>query len=77
MARTWGDLGESPDTEIPSYTLLDFRVGLESEKGWRTSLWVRNATNKYYVTSTVPSGDTQTQMAGMPRTFGATVGFKF
>jgi iron complex outermembrane recepter protein len=75
--RTWGDLGESPDTVIPQYAKFDFWLGVESLKGWRASVWTRNAFNKYYVTSTAPSGDTQTQTAGMPRTFGVTVGYQF
>jgi iron complex outermembrane receptor protein len=77
VGRTWGDLGESPDTVIPQYAKFDFWVGVESSKGWHASLWVRNALDKFYVTSTAPSGDTQTQTAGMPRTFGATVGYQF
>ena len=77
VARTWGDLGESPVTVVPQYMTLDFRAGVESTKGWHATLWVRNATNKFYVTSSSPSGDTQTQMAGRPRTFGMTVGFQF
>jgi outer membrane receptor protein involved in Fe transport len=77
VAKTWGDLGEADATLLPSYATVDFRIGLESTNKWHTSLWVRNATDKYYALSTAPSGDTQTQMVGMPRTFGATVGFDF
>jgi outer membrane receptor protein involved in Fe transport len=75
--RTWGDLGESPNTVIPQYATLNFFVGVESSQGWRASLWVHNATDKFYVTSTAPSGDTQTQMAGLPRTYGVTVGYQY
>jgi outer membrane receptor protein involved in Fe transport len=77
VGRTWGDLGESPNTVIPQYATLGVSVGVESSKGWHASLWVHNATDKFYVTSTAPSGDTQTQMAGLPRTFGATVRLQF
>jgi len=77
VGRTWGDLGESPNTVIPQYATLNFFAGVESSQGWRASLWVRNATDKFYVTSTAPSGDTQTQTAGLPRTYGATVGYQF
>ena len=77
VGRTWGDLGEAPTYLIPQYAKFDFWVGLESSKGWHASLWARNAFDKFYVTSTAPSGDTLTQTAGMPRTFGATVGYQF
>jgi outer membrane receptor protein involved in Fe transport len=77
VGRTWGDLGESPNTLIPQYTTLNFFAGVESSQGWRASLWVRNATDKFYLTSTAPSGDTLTQMAGLPRTYGVTVGYQF
>ena len=77
VGRTWGDLGESPNYLIPQYTTLNFFAGVESSQGWRASLWVRNATDKFYLTSTAPSGDTLTQMAGLPRTYGATVGYQF
>jgi outer membrane receptor protein involved in Fe transport len=76
-AHTWADLGEDPVNLIPSYATVDFRAGLESKKGWHGSLWVRNATDKFYITSISPSGDNLAQMAGLPRTFGATVGFDF
>ena len=77
VGRTWGDLGEDPTYLIPQYAKFDFWVGVESSKGWHASLWARNAFDKFYVTSTAPSGDTLTQTTGMPRTFGATVGYQF
>jgi iron complex outermembrane receptor protein len=77
VGRTWGDLGEAPTYVIPQYAKFDFWVGVESSKGWHANLWVRNAFDKFYVSSTAPSGDTLTQTAGMPRTFGATVGYQF
>jgi iron complex outermembrane recepter protein len=77
VGRTWGDLGEAPTYLIPQYAKFDFWVGVESSKGWHASLWARNAFDKFYVTSTAPSGDTLTQTAGMPRTFGVTVGYQF
>ena len=76
-ARTWADLGEASSTVIPHYMLVNLRAGLESWKGWRASVWVRNLTNKYYITSTNPGGDEQNMMAGLPRTYGMTLGYEF
>ena len=76
-SRTFADLGEAPGNSLPLYILLDLRAGLDSSQGWRASIWVHNVTNKYYITSTQPAGDEQSMMAGLPRTFGATVGYEF
>lgn len=75
--RTYADLGENPDFAMPSYTLLDARVGLESINGWRVSLYGRNLTNKYYWNSVASSGDGAVRFAGEPRTFGASFSYRF
>jgi iron complex outermembrane recepter protein len=67
-----------PDLAIPSYTTLDASVGLTENSGnWRASLWVRNLTNKFYWTSTGFFGDGSVRTVGRPRSYGASVGFKF
>ncbi|MDB5576282.1 MAG: hypothetical protein JWR80_1458 [Bradyrhizobium sp.] len=76
-ARTFADLGEVALTRLPAYTVFNARVGIQSDKGWDLSLWVRNLTDKYYWTSVGPGGDTQFRYAGLPRTFGASASFKF
>jgi iron complex outermembrane receptor protein len=76
-SRTFSDLGEFPLTRIPARTILDARVGLESESGWRIGLFVRNLTDKYYWTSVNNGGDTLTRYAGLPRTFGINASVKF
>lgn len=76
-SRTYSDLGENPDTRLPEFATFDMRTGLESDKGWRVGLFVRNLSNKYYWTSVFNGGDTLVKMAGMPRTFGVTAGFDF
>jgi outer membrane receptor protein involved in Fe transport len=75
--RTFSDLGENPQTRIPARTLLDARIGIQSEGTWRLGAWVRNLTNKTYWTTTANGGDTQTRFAGMPRTFGLSAGYRF
>jgi iron complex outermembrane receptor protein len=76
-SRTFADLGENPDTRLREYATVDLRVGLESERGWRFGLFVRNLADKYYWTSVFNGGDTLVKMAGLPRTFGASASFDF
>lgn len=76
-SKTYADLGESPANELPAYAVLDARVGLESERGWRVGLWVRNMTDKYYWISSQLGGDTTVRIVGMPRTYGLSAGYRF
>lgn len=76
-AKTFADLGENPDFAIPSYTLLDARLGLESANGWRVSIYGRNLTNKYYWNSVASAGDGAVRFTGEPRTFGANFSYRF
>jgi iron complex outermembrane recepter protein len=63
--------------KINSYATVDARLGYEAEDGkWRVMLWAKNLTNKYYITSVLPSSDSTSRMAGKPATYGVTVGFK-
>ncbi len=75
--RTFADLGENPDFRMPSYTLLDARIGLESENGWRLSIYGRNLSNKYYWNSVASAGDGAVRFTGEPRTFGATFSYRY
>ena len=76
-SSTNSDLVQTPNLEIPAYTVLDGLIGVESQRGWRVSVWVRNLTDKYYATTTAASADFDTWLAGRPRTFGATFGYDF
>jgi outer membrane receptor protein involved in Fe transport len=76
-SKAYADLGENPANELPAYTLLDARVGLESETGWRVGLWVRNMTDRYYWISSQLGGDTTVRIVGMPRTYGLSAGYRF
>jgi iron complex outermembrane receptor protein len=63
---------------IPSYALLDLRAGLGAADGsWRVSIFGRNVTDKYYITTSFASGDVRYRYAGRPATYGATVSFKY
>jgi outer membrane receptor protein involved in Fe transport len=76
-SRTYGDLGELAAARVPQYFILDARVGLVSSKGWRAGLFVHNLTDKYYWTSVVPTGDTDSKSSGLPRTFGINAEYRF
>jgi len=73
-AATNGDIGGSYLTQIPTYTLLDARLGLRGDK-WQVGLWGRNLTNKYYWTSAARTADIIGRDAAMPRTFGVAVSY--
>jgi iron complex outermembrane recepter protein len=75
--KTYADLGENPDFAMPSYTLLDARIGVESVNGWRISIYGRNLTNKYYWNSVASSGDGAVRFTGEPRTYGANFSYRF
>jgi outer membrane receptor protein involved in Fe transport len=59
------------------YALVNARVGYESAGGqWRVMVWGKNIFNKYYWTNVITASDFTSKYAGMPATFGVTIGFK-
>ena len=60
---------------IGSYSLLDVRAGVESDR-WRVMLWGKNVANKYYWNSVAPAFDTIVRYAGMPATYGISASYK-
>ena len=74
---TFADLGEPASFAMPSYTLLDARVGLISDNGWRLSIYGRNLTDEYYWNSVASAGDGAVRFTGEPRTFGASFSFRY
>lgn len=64
---------------IDGYTLVGARMGITSPNGsWRGELWAKNIFNEYYWYDTVQTtGDTVSRYAGMPATFGITLGYAF
>lgn len=70
--------GDLPIMDVPSYSLIDARIGVRSPTGtWQVSAFVRNLTNKIYFYSTQQTIDVLTRYYGQPRTFGATLQTKF
>lgn len=70
---TFGTQSLPADTyDLKSYALLDLRAGFGAADGaWEISLFGRNITNSYYVTTLFQS-DTRFRYAGRPATYGVT-----
>lgn len=79
QAQANGGLGQQPLLDIPHYTLFDARAGLAApDDHWRAMVFVRNLTNKYYVTlANLPGSDAVIKYAGLPRTFGVTLSYRY
>jgi outer membrane receptor protein involved in Fe transport len=77
-SKTKGVIGATSNAyNIDGYTLVDAQIGLETEDGWRVQMWGKNITNKYYWNNVNRISDTIVRTAGMPATYGVTVGMKF
>jgi outer membrane receptor protein involved in Fe transport len=78
QGSTNSQLGALPLLNVKAYTLVDLRIGVESPNGaWRVTLWGRNIGNSYYWTAVNRDLDTTVRFTGMPRTYGATLTYRF
>jgi iron complex outermembrane recepter protein len=75
-SATPGAFGNIPSLEMPSYTLLDVRAGVNSDR-WEIQLWGRNITDRYYLTHAFRPTDTLIRTTGFPATYGITVSAHF
>jgi iron complex outermembrane receptor protein len=73
-SKTQADFGTDPIERIDAYTTVDARMGVESDRGWRVSLWAKNIFNQYYWTNVVKSHDTFSRVPGVVPSFGITLG---
>ena len=66
--------------EIPSRTLLNLRGGI-SDDNWSAELWVRNATDRDYISNAfyvaLPFGVSYVPTVGPERRIGLTVDYSF
>jgi iron complex outermembrane recepter protein len=69
-------LGDFPIADVPDYTLVDLRAGIETG-AFRFQVWGKNVFDKYYYTQAAHSLDVYTRYAGMPATYGLTLSFKY
>jgi iron complex outermembrane receptor protein len=67
-----------PSLVIKAYAIADVRAGLLSRDGhWRFEAFGNNVTNTYYWNQATLSGESVVRFAGMPATYGVTVGYKY
>jgi outer membrane receptor protein involved in Fe transport len=72
---SYAAFGEVPLYTLHSYSLLDLRTGINAGN-WRVELWGHNVTNKFYAQTVTHVVDTVARVAGMPATYGITVGYR-
>lgn len=79
QGSTNAGLGDLPTFNLPSYTLLDARLGVQAPGGrWRATLFARNLTDKFYLTLVnFPGPDAIVRYAGQPRTYGITLSYRY
>jgi iron complex outermembrane recepter protein len=72
------DFESDPLFDIDAYTLVDGRVGIKTDDGrWKFSVWGKNLTDEYYWHSVIRVQDSVVRVAGMPRTYGVSLGVEF
>jgi len=72
QSTSQGTFGDIPRLQLPSYALLDLRIGA-SRQNFHVELWGRNITDRYYLVHAFRSTDTITRTTGFPATFGITI----
>jgi len=64
--------------EIESFHTVGARLGYESaDARWKLMLWGKNITDEYYYNAVIPSSENGARVAGRPRTYGVTVGYRY
>lgn len=71
-----GYLGEYDLWRIPSYTLVDARIGV-TRGAWDFSIWGRNITDKFYIQTTSRGNDSAIRYPGMPATYGVRLNYRY
>lgn len=78
VSSTRGTLGFEPVLRIASYDLVGARVGVrQPDDRWSVTAFVKNLTNENYSTGTNLAGEALISFAGLPRTYGLTLGVNF
>ena len=64
--------------DIPSYGLLNGSLSLYGlENGWEIGVWGKNLTDEYYWQQITSNANVILRFAGRPRTFGASLSYRF
>ncbi|MES2272161.1 MAG: TonB-dependent receptor [Pseudomonadota bacterium] len=78
QSHTYGGFGELANYRLRSYALLDLRAGIESsDRRWTASIWGQNVTNTYYWVAANRLQDAVVRNAGMPVTYGISLGWRY
>ncbi|MEO0412571.1 MAG: TonB-dependent receptor [Pseudomonadota bacterium] len=78
QSATSGSLLNEPGFEVESYAVVNGSINLYSlNESWQIGLFANNLFDTYYWTSTDTIADTVFRIPGPPRTFGATVSWRF
>ena len=70
----------NPGTEIPGYTIANFRAGIDSDSGWSFSANVKNAFDKVYYVGGIGFASLfaiNTVIPGAPRTYFVEARYRF
>lgn len=77
-SSTKGGLENDERLGIGSYSLFDFRLGIDGPgSAWRVALWGRNISNKYYWDNVLHVQDTIIRYAGKPAMYGVSAAYNF
>jgi len=69
---------DDPLYDIDSYGVLNGSVGLYSiNNNWELSVWGQNLTDEYYWQQITSNANVVLRFAGMPRTYGASLTYRF
>tara|TARA_B110001454_G_scaffold162436_1_gene151972 strand:- start:1068 stop:3356 length:2289 start_codon:yes stop_codon:yes gene_type:complete len=71
-------VGGTPSFDLPAYTTLDLRAGIETDDGkWKAFIYGKNVTNEFYITNVVQQYDLNNRITGKPVTYGISISRKF
>ena len=76
----WFDVYNTPYAERDPLSLINARLALKSERdggGWDLALWAKNLRNEWYNQYAAPAGPVMNVYRGVPRTYGASLTYRF
>ncbi len=77
-SKTNAALGEIPELYIKASAIFDARIGVrDADNSWSVTAYVRNIGDTYYWNNVVTVRDTTTRYAGMPRTWGLIMRYRY
>lgn len=66
-----------PQTRQGSYYLLNGRIGIEANNGWKVTIWGNNLTDKDYLAGALLDTISVQKVPGLGRTYGVTLDYSF